>query len=70
MVYSMIQYTDLTKVFFTFKMSHFHGTLSKAILYMPTRTVWPSLLMYLWPLQMLGSIMCIALILNFTQIMQ
>lgn len=47
MVYSMIQYTDLTKVFFTFKMSHFHGTLSKAILYMPTRTVWPSLLMYL-----------------------
>lgn len=47
MVYSMMHYTGFTKVFFTFKMSHFHGTLAKAILLMPIRTVWPFLLMYL-----------------------
>jgi len=47
MVYSIMQYTGFTKVFFTFKMSQFHGTLAKAILFMHIRTVWPSLLMYL-----------------------
>lgn len=47
MAYSMKQYTGFTRVFFTFKMSHFHGTLVKAILLMPIITAWPSLLMYL-----------------------
>jgi hypothetical protein len=38
MVYSMMQYTGFTKVFFTFKMPHFYGTLAKAILFMPIGT--------------------------------
>jgi hypothetical protein len=29
MVFSMMQYTGFTKVFFTFKMSQFYGTLAK-----------------------------------------